>query len=154
MSTSGLLPRGPAAESKIQCSTPSPARLSCLLDDGPVDSTPPPSSAGIRPTALGRKNHLSPDLTSVALATICSFNVLAAVMLDDAGRPVLTDEPYNCPISGHVTKKDHREFVMAAGELNAAEFAAFNLAWMEAALLHLVDGGIFGTFIDSRGYPT
>jgi DNA modification methylase len=33
-------------------------------------------------------------------------------------------------------------------------FLTFNLAWMKAALDHLVDGGLFGTFIDWRGLPT
>ena len=33
------------------------------------------------------------------------------------------------------------------------EFRAFNLRWMEAALPHLCEGGVFGTFIDWRGQP-
>ena len=42
---------------------------------------------------------------------------------------------------------------MASGEMSDAEFLAFNLAWMEAVLPCLCDGGVFGTFIDWRGYP-
>jgi DNA modification methylase len=34
------------------------------------------------------------------------------------------------------------------------EFLAFNQAWIERAGHHLVDGGVVGTFIDWRGYPT
>ncbi len=34
-----------------------------------------------------------------------------------------------------------------------AEFLAFNIAWMKAALPCLCGGGVFGTFIDWRGYP-
>jgi DNA modification methylase len=34
------------------------------------------------------------------------------------------------------------------------EFLTFNIAWIEAALPHLRDGGVFGTFIDWRGLPT
>jgi hypothetical protein len=43
---------------------------------------------------------------------------------------------------------------MAAGEMSSAELKAFNVAWMGASLHHLCDGGVFGTFIDWRGYPT
>jgi short subunit dehydrogenase-like uncharacterized protein len=42
---------------------------------------------------------------------------------------------------------------MASGEMSEAEYLAFNLAWMQAFLPFLVDGGILATFIDWRGYP-
>ncbi len=73
---------------------------------------------------------------------------------DHPARLILTDEPYNVPISGHVTGGAHREFAMASGEMSDAEFLGFNVSWMEAALLCLCDGGVFGTYIDWRGYPT
>jgi DNA modification methylase len=73
---------------------------------------------------------------------------------DPPARLILTDEPYNVPISGHVTGSQHREFAMASGEMSDAEFLAFNEAWMAASLPCLCDGGIFGTFIDWRGLPT
>jgi DNA modification methylase len=69
-------------------------------------------------------------------------------------RLVLTDEPYNVPIAGHVTGGRHREFAMASGEMSDAEFLAFNEAWIAAVVPCLCDGGIFGTFIDWRGLPT
>ena len=72
---------------------------------------------------------------------------------DGPARLVLTDEPYNVPIGGHVTKGNHREFAMASGEMSDAQFSAFNSAWMGASLAHLCDGGLIGTFIDWRGYP-
>jgi DNA modification methylase len=65
-------------------------------------------------------------------------------------RLLLTDEPYNVPIGGHVTGGDHREFAMASGEMSEAEFLTFNRSWIEVALPHLVDGAVFGTFIDWR----
>jgi DNA modification methylase len=37
--------------------------------------------------------------------------------------------------------------------MSDAEFRAFNAAWIGASLRHLRDGGLFGTFIDWRGYP-
>jgi DNA modification methylase len=41
---------------------------------------------------------------------------------------------------------------MASGEMSDEAFEAFNEAWMTACLSHLVEGGLFGTFIDWRGY--
>jgi DNA modification methylase len=70
-----------------------------------------------------------------------------------AARLILTDQPYNVRISGNVTRGDHREFLMASGEMTDEEFRAFNMKWAAAALTHLRDGGVFCTFIDWRGYP-
>jgi len=81
--------------------------------------------------------------------------VLAELMEDDVpARLILTDEPYNVKIAGHVTGRGHREFAMASGEMSDAEFLVFNGAWMESVLPCLCDGGVFGTFIDWRGLPT
>lgn len=79
--------------------------------------------------------------------------VYVRLMGDRQARLLLTDQPYNVPISGHVTKGQHREFVMASGEMSDAEFASFNRAWIGAAKPYLGDGALFGTFIDWRGYP-
>src|SRR5450432_2669881 len=38
--------------------------------------------------------------------------------------------------------------------MSDTEFLAFNHNWTNAALPFLCDGGVFGTFIDWRGYPT
>jgi DNA modification methylase len=79
--------------------------------------------------------------------------VLARLMGGESpARLVLTDEPYNVRIIGNVTGGAHREFLMASGEMSAIEFLAFNNAWMSAAMPFLCDGGLFGTFIDWRGY--
>lgn len=80
--------------------------------------------------------------------------VYSALMQGAKARYAPTDVPYNVPVAGHVTKGNHREFAMASGEMTAAEFLTFNGAWMAAALPHLCDGGMLGTFIDWRGYPT
>jgi hypothetical protein len=55
---------------------------------------------------------------------------------------VFTDEPFNVAIGGHVTGGEHREFVMASGEMTDAQFLDFNQKWMDAVLPYLVDGGI------------
>jgi len=72
---------------------------------------------------------------------------------DAAARPVLTDEPYNVKIAGHVTGGAHREFAMASDEMTDAELLAFNNAWMAAVLPHVCNGGVCGTFIDCWGSP-
>jgi hypothetical protein len=69
---------------------------------------------------------------------------------DPPARIVLTDEPYNVPIAGHVTGGAHREFQMASGEMTDPEFLAFNVAWIGAVVPYLCRGGVFGTFIDWR----
>jgi DNA modification methylase len=63
---------------------------------------------------------------------------------------VLTDEPFNVPVGGHVTGGKHREFAMASGEMTSAEFLAFNKEWMTPALTYLAEGGFLATFIDWR----
>ncbi len=73
---------------------------------------------------------------------------------DRAAQLVLTDEPYNVKIAGHVTGGAHREFAMASGEMSDEQFLAFNIAWIDATLAFLCDGGVFGTFIDWRSAPT
>jgi DNA modification methylase len=79
--------------------------------------------------------------------------VVSRLMRTDVARMVLTDEPFNVAIGGNVTGGDHREFVMASGEMTDSQFLDFNRKWINAALPHLVDGGILGTFIDWRGLP-
>jgi len=73
---------------------------------------------------------------------------------DPAARLVLTDEPYNVPIAGHVTGSAHREFPMASGEMTDAEFLHFNVAWIQVATAHLCEGGLLGSFMDWRGLDT
>ncbi len=72
----------------------------------------------------------------------------------EPARLLLSDEPYNVKIKGHVSGLGHREFAMASGEMSDLEFAAFNEKWIGSALPWLCEGGVLGTFIDWRGYPT
>ncbi len=69
-------------------------------------------------------------------------------------RVLLSDQSYNVKISGHVTGGAHRKFVMASGEITDEQFLSFNIGWMATAPYHVCDGGVLGTFIDWRGYPT
>jgi len=71
---------------------------------------------------------------------------------DSPVRLVLTDEPYNVPIAGHVTGGRHREFAMASGEMTDAEFLTFNEAWISAVLPCLCDGGVCALLSTGEGY--
>jgi DNA modification methylase len=76
--------------------------------------------------------------------------VYGLLMKTETARLVLTDEPFNVHIGGHVTSGDHPEFAMASGEMSRKEFAAFNADWMKACLDRLAPGGLLATFIDWR----
>ena len=118
------------------------------LEQGPLD--PDPATAVAR---VGDRFQLGPHRIVCGDATDPA--VLARLLEGDApARLVLTDEPYNVKIAGHVTGGDHREFAMASGEMTDAEFLAFNEAWVAAVLPYLCDGGVCGSFIDWRGFPT
>ncbi|WP_340151985.1 DNA methyltransferase [uncultured Sneathiella sp.] len=55
-------------------------------------------------------------------------NVYASLLDGDKAQLVFTDPPYNVPVDGHVCglgKVRHREFAMAAGEMDEEGFTAF-----------------------------
>jgi DNA modification methylase len=118
------------------------------LEQGPVE--PEPGAAPV--TRLGDIFQLGPHRVICGSATEPE-TLQALIDGDDSARLVLTDEPYNVRISGHVTRGAHREFAMASGEMSDDEFLAFNMSWIKVALGRLCDGGVFGSFIDWRGYP-
>ena len=119
------------------------------IEEGPLS----PEAGAIAVARIGDVFDLGRHRIIVGSAT--DPETLRLLMASDPpARLVLTDEPYNVPITGHVTGGRHREFAMASGEMTDAEFLAFNEAWMAAVLPYLCDGGAFGTFIDWRGYPT
>ena len=93
----------------------------------------------------GRHKMICGDATDPA--------VYRSLMGEELARLIFTDEPYNVPIAGHVSKGEHREFVMASGEMSDEQFRAFNASWIRASIEHLCDGGLAGTFIDWRGFP-
>ena len=118
------------------------------LEQGPLEPDSPTAVARI-----GDIFQLGPHRVACADATDSS--ALARLLEGDAfARLVLTDEPYNVRVAGNVTRGDHREFAMASGEMSDDEFLAFNISWIKSVLPYLCDGGVFGSFIDWRGYPT
>ena len=140
-----------------------------LDPDDSVERVPLAPEAGAQPVArLGDLYQLGPHYLACGDATDAATlrhlmrigpkpalgrRAVSRVRNRSLARMVLTDEPYNVPIAGNVTRRRHREFAMATGEMSAAEYLAFNEAWMAAALPHLVNGGLLATFIDWRGYP-
>lgn len=144
-------------ETPIEISGFSPPEIDQILlgddapphEQGPLAPAPGASAVAQRGDVFLLGDH------RIVCGGATAASVFEALMRDDgAARLVLTDEPYNVPIRANVTGGAHREFAMASGEMVAAEFMAFNLAWMKAALDRLADGGLFGTFIDWRGLPT
>ena len=132
----------------------------CEIDQILLDAEPSPIEVGPLLPARGATTDVRVgDIFALGRhRVICGDardpRVLAALMGEEKARLILTDEPYNVPVQGHVTGGDHREFAMASGEMSEAEFLAFNRDWMGTALPYLVDGGVFGTFIDWRGLAT
>lgn len=66
---------------------------------------------------------------------------------------VSTDLPWNIPIEGFVSglgKTKHMNFATGAGELSDAEFAAFCDTAHLLSSAHLIEGGVFFSFIDWR----
>ena len=127
-----------------------------VLDDGMPATEVGPLDPGEKATAISRLG----DAYQLGVhRLICGdardLSTWRTLMQDgQAARLLFSDEPYNVRIAGHVSGTGHREFPVASGELSAAEFLAFNVEWIEAAVPHLMDGAVLGTFIDWRGYPT
>jgi DNA modification methylase len=66
---------------------------------------------------------------------------------------VFTDPPYNVVVRGHVSglgKVQHREFIMASGELSRPEFANFLGAALRNLAAHSADGSIHFICMDWR----
>lgn len=86
----------------------------------------------------------------VAVGDCRDARLLDRLLGSTAIRLILTDVPYNTRVR-RITSGSHREFAMASGEMSEEVFYAFNIEWMTLALRYLVDGGVFGTWIDGRG---
>jgi DNA modification methylase len=66
---------------------------------------------------------------------------------------VFTDPPYNVPIKGHVSglgKAQHKEFAMASGEMNRAEFTQFLATIFQNLANHSAEGSIHYICMDWR----
>lgn len=79
----------------------------------------------------------------------------STVMQGELAQIVVTDAPYNVPISGHVCglgKTKHDEFQMASGEMSNEEFENnFVTPYMKNCLKYSKAGSLHYHFIDWRG---
>ena len=76
-----------------------------------------------------------------------------AMMHEDRAAMVFTDPPYNVPIDGHVGGLGairHREFAMAAGEMDEAEFTVFLTRALGLLAGHSRDGSLHFICMDWR----
>ncbi len=79
-----------------------------------------------------------------------------ALMGRDKARLVVTDPPYNVPISGHVSglgKVRHREFVQGSGELSDREFLQFLTSALAAMAKSSREGSLHYVYMDWRHLP-
>ena len=94
---------------------------------------------------LGRHRLLCGDATKPA-----DFDLLLA---ETRAQMVFTDPPYNVPIDGHVCgsgRIKHDAFVMASGDMTAAEFTAFLGQALSNLAAYSVDGSIHFVCMDWR----
>jgi DNA modification methylase len=74
----------------------------------------------------------------------------------DLAQMMLTDPPYNVPITGHAMGRGrvrHREFTMASGEMSEAAFTGFLETFIRQAITFSQNGAIQYLFIDWRHLP-
>jgi DNA modification methylase len=72
---------------------------------------------------------------------------------DNRAHMVFTDPPYNVPINGHASGNGrirHREFEMAAGEMDAADFTSFLTRDFSLTAKYSIDGSIHFVCMDWR----
>jgi DNA modification methylase len=76
----------------------------------------------------------------------------AKLLAGELAQAVITDPPYNLAISvvGGSGKIHHPEFVMASGEMSAAEFTTFLTTALKNLATHSADGSIHFIFMDFR----
>jgi len=80
-------------------------------------------------------------------------SVYAVLMRDKRAAAVFTDPPYNVPIEGNVSGLGavrHREFVMASGEMDEAQFTAFLTRACSLLASHSSDGSLHFICMDWR----
>src|SRR5712671_1350466 len=68
-------------------------------------------------------------------------------------RRIFSDPPYNVPIDGHVGGLgaiQHREFAMASGEMDEAEFTSFLTRALGLLASHSLDGSLHFICMDWR----
>lgn len=115
----------------------------------PADAFPEPAEQAI--SRVGDLWEMGPHrlLCGNALDPGC----YAMLMAGELAQMVFTDPPYNVPIAGHVSgmgRAQHREFVMATGEMSSKGFTAFLINFLGASASYCTDGAIMFVCMDSQ----
>ena len=93
------------------------------------------------------------DRHRVYCASALEESSYAALMQAEQAAMVFTDPPYNVAIAGNVSGLGatcHREFAMACGELDDAQFTAFLTQACTLFARHSIDGALHFIFMDWR----
>ncbi len=117
----------------------------------PTDETLPPLASGSAITKLGDIWRLGHH--RLICGSALDVTVVQQLMAGEFAQMVFTDPPYNVPIEGHVSglgEVKHREFAMASGEMDQAQFTAFLTTAFRNLALHSVDGSIAFICMDWR----
>ncbi len=75
------------------------------------------------------------------------------LLSDERARLVMTDPPFNVPIDGHarrISREQHGDFMMAAGEMSESEFIAFLETAFRLMAMFSLPGAVHYTFMDWR----
>jgi DNA modification methylase len=113
-------------------------------DEVPVPAGPPISKPGDLYVAGRNRIYCGNALSAASYAELMDGK--------KAGM-VITDLPFNVPIAGHVSglgKVKHKNFVMATGEMNEAEFTAFLTQACRLLAMNSSNGSLHYLFIDFR----
>lgn len=117
----------------------------------PADDHLPTLADGPAVSRLGDLWLLGPHrLICGSALEVSTFDLL---MSGAKARMIFTDPPYNVPIAGHVGGSgavQHREFVMASGEMSRAQFTEFLTRAIRNLAHFSVDGSIHFICMDWR----
>jgi DNA modification methylase len=126
--------------------------LSATIGDGadPADQLPAPTGQ-LATSKLGDHWHLGRHALLCGSALCAeSFHTLLG---DKRAHMVFTDPPFNVRIHGHASGKgriQHREFEMAAGEMDVQEFTSFLTRSCSLAAKHSFEGSLHLVCMDWR----
>jgi DNA modification methylase len=128
--------------------------IDALLDGGGIDQEdeiPPIDNASTPMTRLGDLWHLGEH--RVFCGDALQAESYVRVLGTDKAEMSFADPPYNVAIDGHASglgAVKHADFVMAAGELSAAEFGSFLKTSLGHAARCSIDGAIHFVCMDWR----
>ena len=117
------------------------------------EEPPLPPMSGIDDTVSGTGDVWQLGIHRVVCGDCRERAVIDRLMAGQKASMIITDPPYNVPIAGHVGglgKTQHREFVMASGELSPEAFQALLVSCFTQFTRVSKDGSLHFVFIDWR----